>query len=150
MTKKYKIGFTCGSFDLTHSGHFLMFKECKQKCEYLIVGLQVDPSVDRSDKNKPIQSLSERKIQLDSCKYVDKIIVYKTEKDLYKLLKKINPDVRFMGADWKDKTNYSRDLLPRMRVVYNSRKHSYSSSSLRKRVYEKEKLTKTQTRTVLA
>ena len=118
LIKKYKIGFTCGAFDLTHCGHYLMFKECKQQCDYLIVGLQTDPSIDRLDKNKPIQSLFERKIQLDSCKYVDKIVVYKTEKDLFKLLKKINPDVRFMGADWKGKPNYSRDLLPFMKVIY--------------------------------
>ena len=139
VAKKYKVGFTCGAFDVTHAGHYLMFKECKSKCDYLIVGLEVDPSVDRSEKNKPIQSLEERKIQLESCKYIDKIVVYETEKGLFHLLKKLNPDVRFMGADWKNKPNYSRDLLPDMKVVYNSRAHSYSSSSLRKRIYEREK-----------
>jgi glycerol-3-phosphate cytidylyltransferase len=134
IKKKYKVGFTCGAFDLTHAGHYLMFKECKSKCEYLIVGLQVDPSVDRSYKNKPVQSLKERKIQLESCKYVDEIVLYRTEIGLYKLLSKLKIDVRFMGADWKNKPNYSRDLLPNMKVVYNSRTHKYSSSSLRKRV----------------
>ena len=137
--KKKIIGFTCGAFDLTHAGHYLMFKECKGLCDYLIVGLQKDPSVDRKDKHKPVQSLVERMIQLDACKYIDKIVIYKTEKDLFKLLKKINPDVRIMGKDWKNKPNYSRDMLPDMKVVYNSRGHSYSSSRLRKLVYEAEK-----------
>jgi glycerol-3-phosphate cytidylyltransferase len=138
--KKYKVGFTAGAFDLTHAGHYLMFKECKERCEYLIVALEVDPSVDRPDKNKPIQSLKERRIQLEACKYINKILVYKREEGLYKLLKKIKPDVRFMGADWKNKPNYSRDLLPEMKVIYNSRNHSYSSSSLRKRIFEAEKI----------
>lgn len=137
--KKLKMGFTCGAFDLTHAGHYLMFKECKDVCDYLIVGLQEDPSVDRENKHKPVQSLEERMIQLDACKYIDRIVIYKTEKDLLKLLKKINPDVRIMGADWKDKPNYSRDRLPDMKVIYNSRGHSYSSSRLRKLVYEAEK-----------
>ena len=138
--KKIKqiIGFTCGAFDLTHAGHYLMFKEARKQCDYLIVGLQIDPSVDRKDKNKPIQSLKERLIQLKACKYIDKIIIYETEKDLLKLLKKINPDIRFMGADWKNKPNYSRDLLPEIKVIYNSRNHNYSSSSLRKKITREE------------
>jgi glycerol-3-phosphate cytidylyltransferase len=137
--KKYKVGFTCSAFDLIHAGHYLMLKEAKSYCDYLIVGLQVDPSVDRSDKNKPIQSLEERKIQLEACKYIDKIIIYKTEADLYKLLLKLKPSVRIMGADWKNKPNYARDLLPELKIIYNNRNHSYSTSSLRKRVYEAEK-----------
>ncbi len=138
--KKQKIvGFTCGAFDLTHAGHYLMFKECKRQCDTLIVGLQIDPSVDRPNKNKPIQSLKERKIQLAACKYIDTIVTYKTEKGLLALLKKINPDIRFMGADWKGKENYSRDRLPDMKVIYNSRKHTYSSTNLRKRIVAAEK-----------
>jgi len=129
-----KIGFTCGAFDLTHAGHYLMFKECKQNCDYLIVGLQIDPSVDRADKNRPVQTLKERKIQLEACKYIDAIKLYDTELGLYHLLKKINPDVRFMGIDWKNKPNYSRDRLPNMKVIYNSRNHAYSSTNLKKRV----------------
>lgn len=129
-----KTGFTCGAFDLTHAGHYIMFKECKENCDYLIVGLQVDPSIDRPEKNKPIQTLEERKIQLEACKYIDEIIIYDTEIGLYELLRKINPDIRFMGADWKDKPNYSRDRLPDMTVFYNTRDHQYSSSSLRDRV----------------
>ena len=82
MSKKAKVtGFTCGAFDLTHAGHYLMFEEVKKKCDYLIVGLQVDPSIDRKDKHKPIQSLKERLIQLRACKHIDEIIIYKTEND---------------------------------------------------------------------
>jgi glycerol-3-phosphate cytidylyltransferase len=142
LNGKKKIGFTCGAFDLTHAGHYLMFKECKENCDYLIVGLQTDPSIDRKDKNKPVQTLRERKIQLEACKYIDEIVTYHTEVGLYALLKKINPDVRFMGADWKDKPNYSRDQLPNMKVVYNSRDHDYSSRSLRERVAKKASLAK--------
>ncbi len=128
------IGFTCGAFDITHAGHYLMFKECREQCDFLIVGLQVNPNVDRKEKHKPVQTLKERKIQLQACKYIDKIITYKTEKDLYDLLKKLKLDIRFMGIDWKDKPNYARDKLPQIKVVYNSRNHNYSSSALRDRV----------------
>ena len=133
-------GFTAGSMDLLHAGHLLMLKECKSQCDYLIVGLHTDPTLDRLEKNKPIETLEERRIRLEGCRYVDEIVTYDTEEDLYNLLKKINPDIRFMGADWKDKPNYSRDKLPEMKVVYNSRDHSFSSSSLRKRIYEAEKM----------
>jgi glycerol-3-phosphate cytidylyltransferase len=141
--QKKIIGFTCGAFDLTHAGHYLMFKECKEKCDYLIVGLQTDPSIDRPEKNTPVQTLKERKIQLEACKYIDKIVLYDTEIDLYKLLKKLKPDIRFMGADWKNRPNYSRDRLPNMKVIYNSRDHDYSSRSLRERVARKAALAKT-------
>ena len=132
--KKKKIGFTCGAMDLLHAGHILMLKECKKQCDYLIVGLQIDPSADRPEKAKPIETLEERTIRLEGCKYVDKIVIYGSEIDLYNLLKKLNPDVRFMGADWKNKKNYSRDKLPEMKIIYNSRDHNYSSSDLRKRI----------------
>jgi len=138
MDKKKIIGFTCGALDLLHPGHVLMLKECKEQCDYLIVGLQVDPSVDRPDKNKPIETLEERMIRLEGCKYVDEIVTYNTEIDLYNLLKELNPDIRFMGVDWKDKPNYSRDLLPQMKVIYNSRGHNYSSSNLRERIINSE------------
>ena len=130
------IGFTCGAIDLTHAGHHLMFEEVKMKCDFLVVGLQIDPSVDRKDKNKPIQSLKERHIQLKACKYIDKIILYKTEIGLYHLLKKLKPDIRFMGADWKNNQNYSRDKLPEIKVVYNSRNHNYSTTNLRRRIID--------------
>ncbi|MDQ5954881.1 MAG: glycerol-3-phosphate cytidylyltransferase [Patescibacteria group bacterium] len=128
------IGFTCGAFDITHAGHYLMFKECHEQCDTLIVGLQINPNIDRKEKNKPVQTLKERRIQLEACKYIDKIITYKTEKDLYHLLKKLKPDIRFIGIDWKDKPNYSRDKLPEIKVIYNSRNHNYSSSALRARI----------------
>jgi len=120
--------------DLLHPGHLLMLKECREQCDWLIVGLEVDPSVDRPDKQKPIETLEERKIRLEGCKYVDQIEIYNTEVGLYELLKKINPDVRFMGADWKDRPNYARDELPNMKVIYNSREHNYSSTNLRDRI----------------
>lgn len=129
-----KIGFTCGAFDLCHAGHILMFKECKEYCDYLIVGLQTDPSVDRKNKNKPIQSLEERKIQLEGVRYIDKIITYETEEDLRNLLEKNehNISVRIVGADWQGKPFTGHDLpLP---VIFNSRTHSYSTSELRKRI----------------
>ncbi len=127
-------GFTAGAMDLLHAGHVLMLKECRSQCDYLVVGLQTDPSVDRPDKHKPIESLEERRIRLEGCKYVDEIVVYDTEVDLYNLLQKLNPDVRFMGADWKDRPNYSRDKLPNIKVIYNSRDHNFSSSNLRERI----------------
>lgn len=136
------IGFTAGAFDVCHAGHYIMFKECKEQCDYLIVGLQNNPNIDRPDKNIPVQTIEERRIQLESCKYIDEIIEYNTEKDLYHLLNKLynenRIDIRFMGIDWKDKPNYSRDLLPKIKVIYNSRNHNYSSSNLRKRIYEAE------------
>ena len=134
LKDKKKIGFTCGAMDLLHAGHVLMLKECREQCDYLIVGLEIDPSVDRPDKNKPIETLEERKIQLEGCRYVDEVVIYDTEIGLYNLLKELNPDVRFMGADWKNKENYSRDRLPEIKVIYNSRNHNYSSSELRKRI----------------
>jgi len=133
---KKVIGFTCSAFDLLHAGHLIMLKEIRAQCDYLIVGLHTNPNIDRPEKRTPIETVEERIIRLQSCKYVDKIITYNTEKDLYILLKELKPDIRFMGADWKDKPNYSRDLLPEMVVVYNSRNHNYSSSNLIKRIKE--------------
>lgn len=131
-----KVGFTCGAFDLLHAGHALMFKECKEHCDYLIVGLQHDPSVDRDYKNAPIQTIEERLIMLESIKYVDEIYQYKTEKDLYALLKSLTPDVRIVGYDWLGKKFTGHDLP--IHVVFNSRNHNFSSSELRNRVYEAE------------
>jgi len=130
------IGFTCGAFDLCHYGHILMFKECRSKCDHLIVGLQVNPSRDRPEKNAPIQSLEERWGQLDAVKYIDDIITYETEKDLIKLLTDLEISVRFVGADWKNKDYTGRDLdTP---VIFNSRDHSFSTSELRRRIFLSE------------
>lgn len=133
-----KKGFTCGAFDLCHAGHMLMFKECKNFCDYLIVGLEIDPSVDRPDKNKPVQSLEERKIQLEGVRYIDQIVIYKDEKELYDILSKneLGVAIRIVGTDWEGKPFTGHDLpIP---VVFNSRTHSFSSSDLRKRIFEAE------------
>lgn len=131
-----KIGFTCGSFDLCHAGHVLMFKECREQCDFLIVGLTTDPTTDRPEKNKPIQSVEERTIQLEGLKYIDKVVTYDTEQELYNLLSenKLKIDVRFIGADWKGKLYTGHDLP--LETIFNSRSHSYSTSELRKRIKE--------------
>jgi len=135
---KNTIGFTCSCFDLLHAGHLIMLKDAKAHCDKLIVGLQTDPSVDRKDKNKPIQSLEERKIQLEAVKYIDEIIVYETENDLHKLLFELDPDVRILGSDWKKKpfTGYNLDIP----IYFHKRKHDYSTSALRKKIYVEEAL----------
>ena len=109
--KKTK-GFTCGAFDLLHAGHALMLKEAKEQCDYLIVGVQYDPSLDRPNKNRPVQSYEERVTMVKSIKYVDEVVLYETEEDLYSLLEKIMPDVRIIGSDWKGKKFTGHDLCP--------------------------------------
>ena len=136
-----KTGFTCSCFDLFHAGHIMMLKEAKSKCDYLIVGLQTDPTIDRPEKNKPIQSVVERFIQLESCKYVDEVVVYATEKDLIDILYTYPINIRFVGEEYKDKEFTGKDL-EHVEIYYNSRRHSFSTTELRKRVidrYEKEK-----------
>ena len=139
-----KVGFTCSSFDLLHAGHYLMLKDAKAQCDYLIVGLQTDPTLDlayrmktdNKQKNTPIQSYEERKIQIEGCRYVDEVVEYSTEDTLYELLKKINPDVRVLGSDWKGKEFTGHDLnIP---IHWHNRDHDFSTSNLRKRVYEGE------------
>ena len=124
-----KKGFTCSCFDLLHAGHILMLKDAKEQCDYLIVGLQTDPTIDRPEKNKPIQSFEERKIQLEAVKYVDEIFTYETEEDLYKKLLEISPDIRILGSDYIDKPFTGDDLdIP---IYFHDRKHNYSSTNLR-------------------
>ena len=127
-----KTGFTCGAFDLLHAGHVLMLEEAKSFCDYLIVGLHSNPALDRPEKNKPIQSLSERMIQLMAVKYVDLILIYETEKDLIELLTAIKPDIRIVGADHRGNRYTGDDLCAETR--FNSRNHNYSSSELRARI----------------
>ena len=129
-------GFTCGAFDLLHAGHALMLEECKIHCDYLIVGLQRDPSVDRPAKNKPVQEYKERDIMVKAIRWVDEVLYYDTEENLYDILKNTDIDVRIVGADWKGKSFTGHDLP--IRVVFNSRGHGYSTSSLRSRVYHAE------------
>ena len=131
-----KTGFTCGAFDLLHAGHILMLEEAKSFCDYLIVGLHSDPTLDRSEKNKPIQSLQERLIQVRAVKFVDLVVIYDTEADLIGLLKALTPDLRIIGADYVDKRFTGDDLD--IETKFNSRNHSFSSSELRKRIQEAE------------
>ena len=132
-------GLTCGAMDVFHAGHVLMMEVCKWHCDYLIVGLHTNPLLDREDKNKPVQSVVERYIQLRGSKFVDEIIPYETESDLVEILKGIDYDIRFVGDDWKDKPFTGHDLPGHLdKVIYNSRKHDYSSSALRRRVAEGE------------
>lgn len=129
-----KIGFTCSCFDLFHAGHVMMLKEAKSQCDYLIVGLQTDPTIDRAFKNKPIQSVFERYVQLEACKYVDEIIPYATEKELKDILTSYPIDVRIIGEEYRDK-QFTGHNLP-MEVYFNSRQHSFSTTELRQRVLE--------------
>ncbi len=134
-----RVGFTCSSFDLLHAGHVLMLKEAKDQCDYLIVGLQTDPTFDRPTKNKPIQGVTERYIQLSAVKYVDEIVVYATEDDLIQILKAYNIDVRIIGEEYKDKPFTGNDLP--MEIYFNKRTHKFSSTELRNRIvsaYETE------------
>jgi len=129
-----KIGFTCSTFDLFHAGHIMMLKEAKTQCDYLIVGMQTDPTIDRDWKNKPVQSVFERFTQLQACKYVDEVIPYATEKELIDILCSYTIDVRIIGEEYKDQqfTGYN---LP-MAVYFNTRRHSFSTTELRNRVVE--------------
>jgi len=135
-SQKKVVGFTCGAFDVMHTGHILMLKEAKSVCDYLIVGVQSDPSIDRSSKNKPVQSYEERIIMVQAIKYVDEIVLYDTEDDLVDMLTRLNPDIRILGSDWKDK-KYTGWELP-IKPYFNSRDHGYSSSSLRRRIFKAE------------
>lgn len=127
-----RVGFTCGAFDLLHAGHIMMFKEARSVCDYLVVGLQTDPSIDRPDKNSPTQSLEERLIQLMAVKHVDEVRTYATEDDLVQLLIKLKPDVRIIGEDHKGK-GFTGQELP-IEIYFNSRDHGYSTSELRERI----------------
>ena len=132
-----KIGFTCSTFDLLHAGHVVMLEEAKRHCDYLIVGLQTDPTIDRPDKNTPIQSVVERQIQLAAVKYIDEIVMYATEQDLEDLLLTLPINVRIIGDEYKTKPFTGKAICKDrgIKMVYNGRDHSFSSTSLRKRVY---------------
>ena len=139
--KGLKIGVTFSTFDLFHSGHVAMLAEAKNHCDYLIAGLQTDPTIDRPDtKNKPVQSIVERQIQLAACRYVDEVVVYQTEQDLVDLLLILPLDVRILGVEYADKpfTGDAECYARGIQIVFNGRDHSFSSSSLRKRVVAAE------------
>ena len=133
-----RIGFTCSTFDLFHAGHIMMLKDAKEQCDYLIVGLQTDPTIDRVEKNKPVQTVFERFIQLDACKYVDEVIVYATEKELMDILQSYDIDVRIIGEEYESKPFTGKELS--IEVYYNKRRHSFSTTELRKRVQEAESM----------
>lgn len=135
FTKDCVVGITASTFDLMHAGHILMLAEAKQHCDYLIAALQVDPSKDRDWKNPPVQSIVERQIQLSSVKYVDEVVVYQSENDLIEILKSLPVNIRIVGEEYQDKDFTGKQLCRELgiEIYYNSRRHDYSSSSLRKR-----------------
>lgn len=134
--EKLVVGFTCSTFDLLHAGHVAMLAEAKTQCDYLIVGLQSDPTLDRATKNKPVQSIVERQMQLRGSRYVDEIWVYNTEKDLEDLLLMLPINVRILGVEYEGKEFTGREICHKrgIELYFNGRDHSFSSSSLRKRV----------------
>jgi glycerol-3-phosphate cytidylyltransferase len=138
-----KVGITFSTFDLLHAGHIAMLSEAKKHCDYLIAALQTDPTIDRPNtKNKPVQSIVERQIQLQAVRYVDEIVVYQTEKDLEDILLTLPINVRILGVEYEGKEFTGRDICFKRNIelVYNGRDHSFSSSNLRKRVSEAESL----------
>ena len=139
VRENWKIGFVCSSFDLLHAGHILMLEEANATCEYLVVGLQFDPSKDRISKNPPIQSYEERYIQLSALKYVTEIIKYETDEDLLKLLTGLKPDIRILGSDWKDREDeiIGKDISP---IYWHDRSvHKYSTTALRNQIFMAER-----------
>lgn len=130
-----RIGLTASTFDLFHPGHIVMLMEAKQLCDYLIVGLLVDPTKDRPDtKNAPIQSVFERYMQVAACKYVDEVIPFESEKDLVDMILTINPTLRIVGEEYENTNHTGKGLCP---IYYNKRRHSFSTTELRERVIEK-------------
>ena len=133
-----KRGITFSTFDLFHSGHVAMLKEAKSNCDYLMVGLQTDPTIDRPEKNKPIQSVFERYVQLEGCKYIDEIVPYETEKDLIDILLTYDINVRFIGEEYRTNEFTGKQLCvdKGIELYYNKRQHSFSSTNLRTRIIE--------------
>ena len=132
-----KKGITFGAFDLFHAGHVMMLEEAKTVCDYLIVCIQSDPSLDRKEKNKPVQSIVEREIQVSGCRYTDEVIIYDTEADLLDILDAVDWDVRILGEEYKDKDFTGREQTLG-KCHFNKRPHNFSSSELRKRVAKEQ------------
>ena len=130
------VGFTCGAFDLLHPGHIAMLATCKKQCDYLVVGLHSDPTIDRPTKNKPMQTTIERWMQLNACKFVDEIIPYDTERDLVNMMTTLKINKRFVGMDHKLDKITGQSICDRrgINIVYTERLHDYSSSELRGRL----------------
>ena len=140
MSANKKIGITCSTFDLFHAGHVIMLEEAKRQCDYLIAAIQVDPTIDRKSKNKPVQSIIERQIQVSSCKHVDEIIVYSTEKELEDIFMALPIDIRILGEEYKDTDYTGKDICMKrgIELYFNKRDHFFSSSDLRQRVFDVE------------
>jgi glycerol-3-phosphate cytidylyltransferase len=136
-----KVGITFSAFDLLHAGHIKMLEEAKRNCDYLICGLQTDPTIDRPEKNKPVQTVVERYIQLKACKHVDEIVPYATEQDLEDILRAFKIDVRIVGEEYKEVNFTGRILCEEngIDLYFNKRNHRFSSSGLRREVSEKQK-----------
>jgi len=135
--EEIKVGFTCSTFDLLHAGHVIMLQEAKSMCDYLIVGLLIDPTIDRpTTKQKPVQTPFERYVQLSACRYVDEIIPFSTEQEIVDMILAIQPDIRIVGEEYRDTEHTGKGLC---NIYYNSRKHSFSTTDLRKRVVEASK-----------
>lgn len=130
------VGFTCSAFDLLHAGHVQMLRDAKENCDYLIVGLQIDPSLDREDKNSPVQSVVERYTQLRAVRYVDEIIPYVSESDLEDILSMYEIDIRFLGEEYREKDFTGKDICKKRGISlhFNKRDHRFSSSDLRNRI----------------
>jgi glycerol-3-phosphate cytidylyltransferase len=135
-----KIGITFSAFDLLHAGHIKMLEEAKRQCDYLICGLQTDPTIDRPEKNKPVQTVVERYIQLKGCKHVDEIVPYATEQDLEDILRAFKIDVRIVGEEYKEVNFTGRTLCEEngITLYFNKRNHRFSSSGLRREVINKK------------
>ena len=140
MNNKQVVGFTCSTFDLLHSGHIQMLRDAKEHCDYLICGLQIDPTIDRSEKNAPIQTVVERYTQLQAVKYVDEIIPYATESDLKDILEMYYINVRILGEEYRNKEFTGKDICSRrgIQLFFNNRDHRFSSSGLRQRVSDRQ------------
>lgn len=140
MSVNKKIGLTASTFDLFHSGHVIMLEEARRQCDYLIAAIQVDPTIDRKSKNKPVQSIIERQIQVSSCKHVDEIIVYSTEKELEDIFMALPIDVRILGEEYKDTDYTGKEICMKrgIELYFNKRDHFFSSSDLRQRVFDAE------------
>ncbi len=138
--KNMRVGITFSAFDLLHAGHVKMLEEAKAICDYLIVGLQTDPTLDRPEKNKPTQTVVERYIQLKACRFVDEIVPYATEQDLEDVLRSFKIDVRIVGDEYREKNFTGRQYCEEkgIELYYNGRDHRFSSSSLRKIIHELE------------
>ena len=135
-----RTGFTCSTFDLLHAGHVQMLREAKEQCDYLICALQIDPSIDREEKNAPIQTVVERYTQLKAVGYVDEIITYGTEEDLEDILNMYSIDVRILGDEYRDKEFTGKDICRKRSIdlYFNKRDHRFSSSDLRRRIQSKK------------